>query len=329
MNFMDQIEARAKSNRKRIVLPETMDSRVLEAAEILSQEEICDVILIGKKEEMEQDYDLSKVTIINPMTSSITDTLTQGLYDLRKSKGLSLEESKDLLLTNYMYYACMLVKVGLADGVVSGACHSTSETLRPALQIIKTKETVPFVSAFFCMDVPNCSYGLNGLFLFSDSGLIQNPTSEELSIIAECSASSFQQLTREKPVVAFLSHSTLGSASHTDVDKVKNAVSIIKSKNPPYLVDGEFQLDAAIVPEVAVSKAPNNPVAGKANVLIFPDLDAGNIGYKLVERLAKAKAYGPITQGMAAPINDLSRGCSVSDIVGVAAITCVQAQNNQ
>ena len=238
---------------------------------------------------------------------------------------MTLEQARNLLLTDYMYYACMLVKMGYADGVVSGACHSTANTLRPSLQIIKTKPNVSLVSSFFLMIVPNCEYGENGIFIFSDAGLEQNPTAEKLATIAGCSAESFELLVRKEPKVAMLSHSTMGSAKHLDVDKVVEATKIAKEKYPQYKIDGELQLDAAIVNSVARSKAPNSEVAGNANVLIFPDLDAGNIGYKLVQRLAKAEAYGPITQGIAAPINDLSRGCSVDDIVGVVAITCVQA----
>ena len=227
-----------------------------------------------------------------------------------------------------MYYACMLVKVGYADGVVSGACHSTANTLRPSLQIIKTKPGVSLVSSFFLMVVPNCEYGENGTFVFGDCGLEQNPTPEKLAAIAGCSAESFKLLVEEEPKVAMLSHSTMGSAAHDDVTKVVEATRIAKELYPQYKIDGEMQLDAAIIPSVAKSKAPNSEVAGQANVLIFPDLDAGNIGYKLVQRLAKAEAYGPMTQVIAAPINDLSRGCSTDDIVGVIAITAVQAGNN-
>ena len=222
----------------------------------------------------------------------------------------------------------MLVKDGKADGIVSGACHSTSNTLRPALQIIKTSKDAELVSAFFLMCVPNCEYGENGTFIFADSGLEQNPTPDRLASIAQSSAKSFKILVEKEPIVAMLSHSTKGSAKHDDVTKVVEATNIAKEKYPDIKLDGEFQLDAAIVPEVAKLKAPDSEVAGRANVLVFPDLDAGNIGYKLVQRLAKAEAYGPITQGIAKPINDLSRGCSTDDIVGVIAITSVQAQNN-
>ena len=301
MNFIESVKERAKSNIKTIILPESMDERVLKAAEIVLQEGIANLIIIGSDD-------------------------IKNKVELRKEKGMTYEEAKKLLLEDYMYFACMLVKDGKADGVVSGACHSTSNTLRPALQIIKTAPGVELVSAFFLMVVPNCEYGSNGTFIFADSGLEQNPDSEKLASIAASSAESFKLLVEKEPIVAMLSHSTKGSASHADVDKVVEATRIAKEKFPQYKIDGELQLDAAIVPEIAKSKAPNSEIAGHANVLIFPDLDAGNIGYKLVQRLAKAEAYGPITQGIASPVNDLSRGCSSEDIVGVVAITAVQAQ---
>ena len=326
--IIERLKERAKKNKKTIVLPETMDRRVLEATSIILKEKIADIILIGTEEDIKKNSEglnLDKVTIINPYESSLTEELADKLYQLRKEKGLTKEQAKELLLNDYMYYACMLVKEGKADGAVSGACHSTSNTLRPALQILKTKPGVKLVSAFFLMVVPNCQYGANGTFLFADSGLEQNPTPEKLSAIAGTSAESFALLVEEEPIVAMLSHSTKGSASHTDVDKVIEATRLAKEQYPNYKIDGELQLDAAIVPSVAESKAKGSNVAGKANVLIFPDLDAGNIGYKLVERLAKAEAYGPICQGISKPINDLSRGCTAEDIVGVVAITSVQA----
>ena len=331
MSFIESIKERAKQNKKRIVLPETMDRRVLEAAEKIIREDIADIILIGKEEEIAENskgLDISGAKIINPFTSDLTEELTLEFVEIRKNKGLTYDEAKKLLLEDYAYFACMLVKTGRADGVVSGACHSTANTLRPALQIIKTKPGTMLVSAFVLMVVPDCVYGNNGVFVFADSGLVQNPNSEELAAIAKSSAESFELLVGSEPSVAMLSHSTKGSASHPDVDKVVNAVKIAKERYPQYKIDGELQLDAAIVPEVAATKAPDSNVAGHANVLIFPDLDAGNIGYKLVQRLAKAEAYGPVTQGIAAPVNDLSRGCNVDDIVGVVAITAVQAQKN-
>lgn len=329
MNFIEGIKERARKDKKKIVLPESMDTRVINAAAKALDEEIADIIIVGDSDEIIKncDGDLSRATIINPKTSELTSDFANKLYELRKEKGMTLEEANKLLLEDNMYFACMLVKEGMADGVVSGACHSTANTLRPALQIIKTKKDVMLVSAFFLMVVPNCEFGSDGTFIFSDAGLEQNPTPEKLAAIAASSAESFKLLVEKEPLVAMLSHSTMGSAKHADVDKVVEGVRIAKEKYPEYKIDGELQLDAAIVPSVASSKAPDSDVAGRANVLIFPDLDAGNIGYKLVQRLAKAEAYGPITQGIAAPINDLSRGCSVDDIVGVIAITAVQAQN--
>ena len=249
------------------------------------------------------------------------------LVELRQKKGMTEEQAREILLTNYLFYGVMMVKMKDADGMVSGACHSTADTLRPCLQILKTKPGTKLVSAFFVMVVPDCDMGENGTFVFADCGLNQNPTSEELAAIAQSSAESFKQLVGADPRVAMLSYSTMGSAKHDDVTKVQEAVKIAKAENPDLMLDGEMQLDAALVPSVGAAKAPGSQVAGKANTLIFPNLDAGNIGYKLVQRLAKAEAYGPMTQGIAAPVNDLSRGCSAKDIEGVVAITAVQCQN--
>ncbi len=331
MNFIETIKERARNNIKRIILPESMDKRVLKAASICKEENIATIILIGKEDEIyelakEDNINLEGIEIINPFTSNLTDELVNEFYELRKAKGMTPEAARETILGDYMYYACMLVYKELADGIVSGACHSTANTLRPALQIIKTAPNSKLVSAFFLMVVPNCEYGHNGTFIFGDSGLEQNPDPEKLAAIAASSSESFELLTGAKAITALLSHSTKGSASHPDVDKVTEALRIAKEQYPEYNIDGELQLDAAIVPSVAESKAPGSEVAGKANVLIFPDLDAGNIGYKLVQRLAKAEAYGPITQGIKKPVNDLSRGCSTEDIVGVVAITSVQAQ---
>ena len=328
-DFLTRIKERARADKKTIILPESMDRRIYEAAEMILSEDIANIIIIGTPEEVEANskgLDIAKATIINPFTYEKTEEYLNLFVELRKSKGLTYEDAKRIALGDYMYYACLMVKAGDADGVVSGACHSTGDTLRPSLQIIKTKPGIKLVSAFFVMVVPNCEYGANGTFIFADSGLVQNPNSEELAAIAACSAESFEILAEEEAVVAMLSHSTMGSAKHADVDKVVEATRICKEQNPDIKVDGELQLDAAIVPSIGKSKAPDSSVAGKANVLVFPDLDAGNIGYKLVQRLAKAEAYGPITQGIAMPINDLSRGCSALDIVGVVAITAVQAQ---
>ena len=326
--FLDTIKARAKQDKKSIILPESMDARIYEAAEKILKEGFADIIIIGTPEEVEKygkGYDITGATIIDPFTYEKTEEYLNLFVELRKSKGLTYEEAKEIALGDYMYYACLMVKAGDADGVVSGACHSTANTLRPSLQIIKTKPGTKLVSAFFLMVVPDCEYGANGTFIFADSGLVQNPDPEELAAIAACSAESFELLVQEEAIVAMLSHSTMGSAKHDDVTKVVEATKICKEAHPEIKVDGEMQLDAAIVPSIGESKAPNSKVAGHANVLVFPDLDAGNIGYKLVQRLAKAEAYGPVTQGIAMPINDLSRGCSADDIVGVVAITAMQA----
>ena len=324
MGFIDDIKARAKTSKKTIVLPETEDIRTYEAAEAVLKEGTANLILVGSEEEIAKNkgsFDISGATIVDPAKSEKTDAYIAKLVELREKKGMTEEKARELLLTNYLYYGVMMVKMKDADGMVSGACHSTADTLRPSLQILKTKPGTKLVSAFFIMVVPDCEMGANGTFLFGDSGLEQNPDPEKLAAIALSSADSFRLLTEKEPVVALLSHSTKGSAKHADVDKVVEATKIAKENAPEgLLIDGEFQLDAAIVPSVGASKAP-----GKANVLIFPDLDAGNIGYKLVQRLAKAEAYGPLTQGIAAPVNDLSRGCSAKDIEGVIAITAVQA----
>lgn len=329
MGFIDGIKERAKQNIKTIVLPETDDRRTLEAAARILSEGVANIVLVGNKEEIAkgaQGLDISKATIIDPNNTDKLQKYIDLLVEVRKSKGMTPEQAKELLTKDYQYFAVTMVKAGDADGMVSGAVHSTADTLRPSLQILKTAPNTKLVSSFFVIVVPNCEYGENGTFIFSDSGLVQNPNPEELAAIAGSSAKSFEQLVGKEAIVAMLSHSTKGSASHPDVDKVVEATRIAKELYPNVKIDGEFQLDAAIVPSVGASKAPNSDIAGKANVLIFPDLDAGNIGYKLAQRLAKAEAYGPITQGIAKPVNDLSRGCSADDIVGVIAITAVQAQ---
>jgi len=331
MSYIDGIKEKAKADKKTIILPETEDKRTLLAAAEILKEGIADLILLGNKDTVladakEYGADIEKATIVDPETDNGTEELVNMFYELRKAKGMTVEKSRETLLSSRTYYGVMMVKAGKADGLVSGACHSTADTLRPALQILKTAPGVKMVSGFFIMDVPNCEYGEHGTFLFADSGLNQDPTSEELAVIADSSAKSFKQLVGADAKVAFLSHSTKGSAKHALVDKVVNAVEIAHKEYPDLVCDGELQLDAAIVPEVAASKAPGSPVAGKANVLIFPNLDGGNVGYKLVQRLAKADAYGPMLQGIARPVNDLSRGCSYQDIVGVVALTAVQAQ---
>ena len=331
MKFIETIKQRAKENIKTIILPEAEDKRVLEAASKVTNEGFAKIILLGDEVQIAEDskkynIDLSGVTIINPLKSEKKNEYIEKLYELRKHKGLTIEQAEELL-KQPIYFGMMMLKdeSSKADGLVSGAAHSTSDTLRPALQILKTAPNTKLVSAFFVMCVPDCEYGENGTFIFGDSGLNQNPTAEELSEIAISSSKSFEQLVGKEAKVAMLSYSTYGSAKSELTEKVIEATKLVKEKAPDLCVDGELQLDAAIVPEIAKSKAPGSKVAGNANVLIFPDLNAGNIGYKLVQRLAKAEAYGPLCQGIAKPVNDLSRGCSAEDIVGVVAITAVQA----
>lgn len=328
MGFIESIKARAKAQKQTIVLPESGDIRTIEAAAKILAEDVANLILVGKETEINklaEGFDISKATIVDPENSDKLESYVDLLVELRKSKGMTAEQAREILTKDYLYFGVAMVKAGDADGMVAGACHATADVLRPSLQILKTAPGTKIVSAFFVMVVPNCEFGANGTFVFSDAGLCQNPNAEELSVIAGSSAKSFELLVEEEPVVALLSHSTKGSAKHADVDKVVEATKLAKEAYPHLKLDGEFQLDAAIVPSVGQSKAPGSDVAGNANVLVFPDLDAGNIGYKLVQRLAKAQAYGPITQGIAKPVNDLSRGCSADDIVGVIAITAVQA----
>lgn len=332
MTFIEEIKQRAKKDVKTIILPEAEDKRVLEAAKKVTEQGFAKIILLGDEEEIKEnckkyDINLDGVEIINPLTSEKKEEYINKLYELRKNKGITLEDAEKLL-KQPIYFGMMMLKDenSKADGLVSGAAHSTANTLRPALQILKTKPGTKLVSAFFVMCVPNCEAGEHGTFIFGDSGLNQNPTADELSEIALSSAKSFKQLVQKEAKVAMLSYSTKGSAKSELTQKVIDATNLVKEKDSNLLVDGELQLDAAIIPEIAKSKAPESPLKGEANVLIFPDLDAGNIGYKLVQRLAKAEAYGPLCQGIAKPVNDLSRGCSSDDIVGVVAITAVQAQ---
>ena len=333
MSFIEEIKNRAKQQIKTIILPEATDIRILKAAQIVNKEKYAKVALIGNKEEIERlikenNLELGDTQIIDPAKSDKTSEYAKELYELRKAKGMTEEQAQKLILEP-IYYGMMMVKLNHADGLVSGAAHSTADTLRPALQILKTAPGTKLVSAFFVMVVPNCEYGANGTFIFADSGLNPDPNAEELSEIAISSSKSFKELTGKEPKVAMLSYSTYGSAKSELTEKMIKATKILKEKEPKLICDGELQLDAAIVPEVAASKAPGSPLKGEANVLIFPDLNGGNIGYKLVQRLAKAEAYGPLCQGIARPVNDLSRGCNSKDVAGVIAITAVQAQNSE
>ena len=332
MSFIDGIKEKAKKNVKTIILPESEDERTIRAAAKVLEEGIAKLILIGNPDVIKADaakygVDVSGAQVVDPETTPKLDEYANILYEIRKNKGMTPEKAKETLLGDRTTFGVVMMKNGEADGLVSGACHSTANTLRPALQILKTAPGAKMVSAFFIMDVPNCEFGNNGTFVFADSGLNQDPTSEELAAIANDSANSFKQLVGADPYVAFISHSTKGSAKHALVDKVVGAVEAAHAEYPDLVCDGELQVDAAIVPSVGASKAPGSPVAGKANVLVFPNLDCGNSAYKLVQRLAKAEAYGPMLQGISKPINDLSRGCSWEDIVGVVALTSAQAMD--
>ena len=333
MNFIENIKNRAKQEIKTIVLPEAEDLRTLKATQIALKEKYANIVLVGneeiiKQKAQENNVNIEGATIINPQTSENYEKYAQLLYKLRKNKGMTIEQAKELVL-NPVYFGMLMVKdeETKADGLVSGAVHSTADTLRPALQILKTAPDTKLVSAFFVMVVPDCEYGENGTFIFGDAGLNENPNPDQLSEIAISSSKSFTQLVQKEPKIAMLSYSSHGSAHSELTEKVIEATKLLKEKEPNLIADGELQLDAAIIPEVAASKAPTSPLKGEANVLIFPNLDAGNIGYKLVQRLGKAEAYGPLCQGIAKPVNDLSRGCSAEDIAGVIAITAVQAQN--
>lgn len=328
MNFLESMVLKAKSNRKTIVLPESEDIRTLKATEEILKQGIANVILIGNKDKIIKDssgLDISDAKIVDISKFEQYELYAQKLTELRKHKGMTIEKARETL-QNKLYFGIMMVKMGEADGMVAGAINSTGATLLPALQIIKTAPGTKKVSAFFIMCVPDCEYGSSGTFAFGDCGLNENPDVETLSEIAISTAKSFTVLTGETAKVAMLSYSSFGSAESELTKKVIDATILAKEKAPNLAIDGELQLDAAIDLKAAKKKAPDSKVAGNANVLIFPDLNAGNIGYKLVERLAKAEAYGPILSGIAKPVNDLSRGCSFEDIIGVVAITAVQAQ---
>ncbi|MBE6004200.1 MAG: phosphate acetyltransferase [Lachnospiraceae bacterium] len=330
MAIIDEIKAKAKADKKTIVLPESMDKRTFEAAVKITKEGIANVVLIGTPDEIAKNgegFDLTGITVVDPYNDANKQKYIDKFVELRGSKGVTPESAKEQMEKDYMYYACLMCKCGDADGVVSGACHSTGNTIRPALQLLKTKPGIKSVSGFFLMETAATQYGENGTFVFADCAVNVDFDSEKLAEIAALSAESFKNFVGAEPKVAMLSYSTKGSAKHDDVTKVAEAVKIANEKFPEIKLDGELQLDAALDPTVAALKAPNSSVAGHANTLVFPSLEAGNIGYKLVQRLAGAGAYGPVLQGLSMPVNDLSRGCYADDIVAVVAMTAVQAQN--
>ena len=323
-DFLSRMKETAKKDLKTIVLPEGEDPRTIEAAKMIVEEGTANIVILGKPEEI----DVPGATVIDPSTPDAPkhEEYAQKLAELRAKKGMTIEQARAQVL-DATYYGTMMVKMGDADGLVSGACHSTANTLRPALQILKTAPGTKLVSAFFIMCTKAEQFGVDGTVLFADCALNIAPTADELAEIAIASAESWKTFMGDvEPKVAMLSYSTMGSAGGESAKKVQEAVEMAHTKAPELAIDGEMQLDASIVESVASLKAPESPVAGQANVLIFPDLAAGNIGYKLVQRFGGAEAYGPILQGIAKPVNDLSRGCSATDIAGVVAITAVQAQ---
>ncbi|MBR2696119.1 MAG: phosphate acetyltransferase [Parasporobacterium sp.] len=329
MGYIDELISRAKADKKRIVLPEPMDKRTFEAAEKILKQDIADLIIIGTPEEIEtygSGYDLTGATIVDPFNDPNKQKYIDKFVELRGAKGVTPESAKEQMEQDYMYYACLMCKCGDADGAVSGACHSTGNTIRPALQLLKTKPGISGVSGFFIMEVPDCELGENGLFVFADCAVNPDNDADKMAETAGLSAESFEAFIGKKAKVALLSFSTKGSAKHDRVTMVQEAAEKAKEKYPQFEIDGELQLDAALVAEVGELKAPDSPVAGHANTLVFPDLESGNIGYKLVQRLAKANAYGPVLQGLSMPVNDLSRGCYADDIVGTVAMTAIQAQ---
>ncbi|MCE5315562.1 MAG: phosphate acetyltransferase [Armatimonadota bacterium] len=328
-NVMDTIYARAKTAKKRIVLPEAEDIRTVTAAQKIVEMGLAEVILVNPKDKIEaavkeSGANISGCTVIDPAKSPKFDEYAQKFYEMRKHKGMT-EDKARVMITDPLHFGCMMVADEQADGQVSGATHSTADTVRPALQILRTAPGCKLVSSFFVIIVPDCEYGEDGTFIFSDCGLVINPNPEELAEIAIQSAKTMKNLLGFEPRVAMLSFSTKGSASDPLVDKVVEATRIAKDREPGIMLDGELQADSALVDWIGKKKAPGSSVAGKANVLIFPDLNTGNICYKMTERLAKADAYGPVLQGLRKPVNDLSRGCSADDIVNVAAITAVQS----
>ncbi len=332
MNLMEKLKQKAGESQKTVVLPEGDEERTIKAASIIKKEQICNVVLIGNDEKIKKiantlAVDIEGITIIDPKKSNKTKKYAEIFFELRKHKGITQEEAFNTM-KDEVYFATMMTHLGDADGLVSGARHSTGDTIRPALQIIKTKPGIKVVSSSFVMIVPNSVLGEKGMFVFGDCAVNPNPTADELAEIAISTAQTAKVLCDMEPKVAMLSFSTNGSAKHPLVDKVKEATKIAKQKAPNLQIDGEMQADAAIISTIGEKKYPGSKIAGKANVLIFPDLQSGNIAYKLVQRLAKAEAVGPFLQGIAKPVNDLSRGCSVEDIVNVVAITAVQASEN-
>lgn len=331
MSISEKIRQRAKQNVKKIVLPEGEEPRMIEAAQMIYREGFANLVFLGKKEKIKEAAKIAsidfpeEIEIIDPEFAENLEAYADIYYDLRKHKGISVDEARDLL-KDPLYYGALMVYKDDADGLVAGSIHATGDVFRPALQTIKTSDNVKIVSSSFIMVIPDCLYGEKGIILFADCALFPDPNPEELADIAIASANTAKVLVGVEPKVAMLSFSTKGSAKHPLVDKIVRATEIIRKKAPDLKIDGELQADAALIPEIGKRKAPDSKIAGEANVLIFPDLQSANIAYKLVQRLAKAEAIGPISQGMRKPVNDLSRGCTAEEIANVVAITALQAQ---
>ncbi len=329
MGILRDFIEKAQKNKKKIILAEGTEPRILKATEMILKDNISDIVLLGSAEEIKKKAseigtNVDNAEIVDPLKSLLFDDYAKQYYEMRKKKGVDLEKAKKMI-GNPLYFGCMMVQNGYGDGMVAGAVNNTADLWRPAFQIIKTAPGISIASSTFIMIVPNCNYGSNGVFLFADCSVNPDPTAEELATIAISTVSTAKVLLGLDPKVAMLSFSTKGSAQHELVDKVVDATKRVQSIAPDILIDGELQADAAIIPSVASLKAPGSKVAGNANVLIFPDLQSGNISYKLVQRLANAQAIGPVSQGLNKPINDLSRGCSAKDIYNTVAITAVQA----
>jgi len=330
MGVLKEIRNRAAKCNKTIVLPEGYDDRIIEAASMVTKEGVAKIILLGNEEEIAQKakvnkWDLSKVQVMDYLKSDKMEYYVKEFTELRKNKGMTIEQAREIM-KNPLYFGTMMVKMGDADGMTAGAANATADVLRPALQIIKTAPGIPVVSSCFIMEMPDPKFGANGVFVYGDCGVNPDPDTQQLAAIAVSTAMTMKQVVGYDPIVALLSFSTKGSAEHPRVDKVREATRIAQEMAPQFLFDGELQGDAALVESVAKIKAPGSKVAGKANVLVFPDLDSGNIAYKLTQRLAGAEAVGPICQGLEKPVNDLSRGCNATDVMNAVAVTVLQSE---